>query len=114
MKLNELIALSDKYGEYDITVKKSDPGQLRCHATVPITSCSKGFDWTANQLILNPELDLYTDQNPPDEKVMEKLKLYSEQRTMVLSHLATLSRLIQEVKDEELRKKMRNEVLHML
>lgn len=114
MKLNELIALSDKCGEYDITVKKSDRGQLSCHTTMPIESFSMGFDWTANQLILNPVNELFSASIPPDEKVIGRLKFYSEERTKTLSHLATLSRLIQEVKDDDLRQKMRKEIMEIL
>lgn len=114
MKLNELIALSDKCGEYDITVKKSDRGQLSCHTTMPIESFSMGFDWTANQLILNPVNELFSASTPPDEKVIGRLKFYSEERTKTLSHLATLSKLIQEVKDEDLRQKMRKEIMEIL
>ena len=114
MKLNELIALSDKCGEYDITVKKSDRGQLSCHTTMPIESFSMGFDWTANQLILNPVNELFSASTPPDEKVIGRLKFYSEERTKTLSHLATLSKLIQEVKDDDLRQKMRMEIMEIL
>ena len=114
MKLNELIALSDKYGEYDITVKKSDRGQLSCHTTMPIESYSIGFDWTTNQLILNPANEMFSASTPPDEKVIERLKSYSEERTKMLCSMAKMSRLVQEVKDDELRKKMREVIMETL
>ena len=114
MKLKELKELDERYDDYDITVHKSDRGQLSCHTTVPTSRCEIGFDWTMNQVILHPDPELYSNYQS-DDKVIGRLKFYSEERTKVLSHLARLSKLINdEIADGELKEKLRSEILACL
>jgi hypothetical protein len=47
-------------GEWKVTVAKYDDRQLSAYTTVPVSSCRSGFDWTANQLIIEPAVKLVT------------------------------------------------------
>lgn len=64
MKVKELSCFMDKYGDYDITIEKSDPYQLTSNTTVQIERADVGFDWTHNQVVLTPSVKLTTH---PDE-----------------------------------------------
>lgn len=67
MTVDELIArltrLKANYrtaGEWKVTVEKYDDRQASPYATVPVSGCRSGFDWTANQLIIEPAVKLAT------------------------------------------------------
>lgn len=47
-------------GDWRVTVAKYDDRQLSAHTTVPVSSCHSGFDWTADQLIIEPAVKLAT------------------------------------------------------
>lgn len=49
-----------RVGEWQVTVAKHDDRQLSSHTTVPVEGCHAGFDWTANQLIIEPAFPLVT------------------------------------------------------
>ena len=67
MTVDELIArlarLKANYrtaGEWKVTVAKYDDRQASPYTTVPVSGCRSGFDWTANQLIIEPAVKLET------------------------------------------------------
>ena len=115
MTVNEFIDRIEGYkkyqnniGEYSITVHKNDKHQLTCSTTVPIDGLKVGFDWTMNQIVLEPSVKLTTH---PDEKrnaMIDKLNQYSKDLTRHMSLAAKLARMLHEIPDEEVRNRFHN------
>lgn len=59
-RLSRLKANYRTAGDWQVTVAKYDDRQLSPYTTVPVSSCRSGFDWTANQLIIEPARKLAT------------------------------------------------------
>ena len=90
-------------GEYSITVHKHDKEQLSCSTTVPVESCNVGFDWTMNQIILEPSVKLTTHPDETREAWRKKLWEMYHERTRHMSLAANLARMLKDIPDEELR-----------
>ena len=90
-------------GEYSITVHKHDKEQLSCSTTVPVESCNVGFDWTMNQIILEPSVKLTTHPDETQESLRKKLWEMYHEETRHKSLAATLARMLDEIPDEEVR-----------
>jgi len=90
-------------GEYSITVHKHDKNQLSCFTTVPVESCDVGFDWTTNQLVLEPSVKLTTHPDETRDAMIGKLSQYSKDLTRHMSLAATLARMLKDIPDEETR-----------
>ena len=117
MTVNEFIkkmeGLKEHYrdlGEYSITVHKHDKEQLSCSTTVPVESCNVGFDWTMNQIVLEPSVRLTTHPDETRDAMLGKLSQYSKDLTRHMSLAATLARMLKDIPDEEVRKRF-HEVL---
>ena len=59
-RLSRLKANYRTAGDWQVTVAKYDDGQLSAYTTVPVSGCRSGFDWTADQLIIEPAVRLAT------------------------------------------------------
>ena len=92
-------------GEYSITVHKHDKEQLSCSTTVPVESCNLGFDWTMNQIILEPSVKLTTHPDETREAMGKKLWEMYHEGTRHKSLAAKLARMLDEISDEEVRNK---------
>lgn len=92
-------------GEYSITVHKHDKEQLSCSTTVPVESCNVGFDWTMDQIVLEPSVKLTTHPDETQEALRKKLWEMYHEKTRHMSLAATLARMLDEIPDEELRNK---------
>lgn len=110
MTLNEFIDKIEGYkkyknniGEYSITVQKNDKNQLTCSTTVPIDDFKVGFDWTMNQIVLEPSVKLTTHPDEKRDAMIEKLVHYSKDLTRHMSLVAKLARMLDEIPDEEVR-----------
>ena len=110
MTVNEFIDKIEGYkkyknniGEYSITVQKNDKHQLTCSTTVPIDDFKVGFDWTMNQIVLEPSVKLTTHPNEKRDAMIEKLAQYSKDLTRHMSLAAKLARMLDEIPDEEVR-----------
>ena len=97
-------------GEYSITVHKQDKHQLSCSTTVPIENFRTGFDWTMNQIVLEPSVKLTTHPDETRDAMLGKLSQYSKDLTRHMSLAATLARMLKDIPDEEVRKRF-HEVL---
>ena len=112
MTVNELIHDIDRLKahysdieEYSVTVRKHDKDQLSCSTTVPVESCNVGFDWTMNQLVLVPSLRLTTHPDETQEALKRKLWEMYHEKTRHLSLVASLSKMVKDIKDEDVRKR---------
>ena len=110
MTVDEFIGKIDKLkqryrdlGEYSITVHKHDKEQLSCSTTVPVESCNVGFDWTMNQIVLEPSVKLTTHPDETRDAMIGKLNQYSKDLTRHMSLAATLARMLKDIPDEEVR-----------
>lgn len=110
MTVNEFIAGIEKLkqhyhdiGEYSITVHKQDKNQLCCSTTVPVKDFRTGFDWTMNQIVLEPSVKLTTHPDETRDAMIEKLNQYSKDLTRHMSLAATLARMLKDIPDEEVR-----------
>ena len=110
MTVNEFIDKIEGYkqyknniGEYSITVHKNDKHQLTCSATVPIDDFKVGFDWTMNQIVLEPSVKLTTHPDEKRDAMIEKLAQYSKDFTRHMFLAAKLARMLDEIPDEEVR-----------
>ena len=90
-------------GEYSITVHKHDKEQLSCSTTVPVESCNVGFDWTMNQIVLEPSVKLTTHPDETRDAMLGKLSQYSKDLTRHMSLAATLARMLKDIPDDEVR-----------
>lgn len=59
-RLARLKAVYRTAGEWKVTVAKHDDRQSSAYTTVPVSDCRAGFDWTADQLIIEPAVKLVT------------------------------------------------------
>ena len=59
--------------DYSITVHKQDKHQLTCSSTVPIEDFKVGFDWTMNQIVLEPSVKLTTHPDETRDAMLGKL-----------------------------------------
>ena len=110
MTVNEFIDKIEGYkkyknniGEYSITVHKNDKNQLTCSTTVPIDDFKVGFDWTMNQIILEPSVKLTTHPDEKGDVMIDTLNRYSKDLTRHMSIAAKLVRMLDEIPDEEVR-----------
>ena len=110
MTVNEFIDRIEGYkqhysniGEYSITVHKNDKHQLTCSTTVPIDDFKVGFDWTMNQIVLEPSVKLSTHPDEKRDVMIDKLNRYSKDLTRHMSIAAKLVRMLDEIPDEEVR-----------
>lgn len=110
MTVNEFITgieeLKQHYrdiGEYSITVHKQDKNQLCCSTTVPVKDFRTGFDWTMNQIVLEPSVKLTTHPDETRDAMIERLNQYSKDLTRHMSLAATLARMLKDIPDEETR-----------
>lgn len=117
MTVNEFIDRIEGYkkyknniGEYSITVHKNDDHQLACSTTVPIEEFKVGFDWTMNQIVLEPSVKLTTHPDEKRDAMIEKLEQYSKDFTRHMSLAAKLARMLDEIPDEGVRNRF-HEVL---
>ena len=113
MTVDEFIGKIDKLkqhyrdlGDYSITVHKQDKNQLSCFTTVPVESCNVGFDWTMNQLVLEPSVKLTTHPDETRDAMIWKLNQYSKDLTRHMSLAATLARMLKDIPDEEVRNRL--------
>ena len=90
-------------GGYSITVHKQDKNQLTCSTTVPVESCNVGFDWTMNQIVLEPSVKLTTHPDETRDAMIGKLNQYSKDLTRHMSLAATLARMLEDISDGEVR-----------
>ena len=90
-------------GDYSITVHKQDKNQLSCSTTVPVKDFRTGFDWTMNQIILEPSVKLTTHPDETRDAMIERLNQYSKDLTRHMSLAATLARMLKDIPDEEVR-----------
>ena len=90
-------------GDYSITVHKQDKHQLTCSTTVPIEDFNVGFDWTMNQIVLEPSVKLTTHPDETRDAMLGKLSQYSKDLTRHMSLAATLARMLKDIPDEEVR-----------
>ena len=90
-------------GEYSMTIHKKDKNQLSCSTTVPIERLDVGFDWTMNQVVLEPSLKLTTHPDETHDKLVEKLSWCSKERLNHISLAAQMSKMLGEIQDEDLR-----------
>lgn len=90
-------------GEYSITVHKNDKHQLTCSTTVPIDDFKVGFDWTMNQIVLEPSVKLTMHPDEKRDAMIDKLNQYSKDLTRHMSIAAKLARMLDEIPDEEVR-----------
>ncbi len=103
MTVRRLIELAEGREDWEITVRKHDKWQLCCNTTVPVKSAYPGLDWTHNQFILEPEVELVTSASEIDKAMSDKVADYSHRLTHHLVVAAQLARMIQEIPDEGLR-----------
>ena len=87
----------------EIMYDKNDKHQLTCSTTVPIDDFKVGFDWTMNQIVLEPSVKLTTHPDEKRDAMIDKLNQYSKDLTRHMSLAAKLSRMINEIPDEEVR-----------
>ena len=66
MTVNEFIDYAKDYGDFDITIRKHDNGQLSSDTTVGVESVNVGFDWTFRQMVLQPKVNLTTVHSDQD------------------------------------------------
>jgi hypothetical protein len=90
-------------GNYSITIHKHDKTQLSCSTTVPVDKLDVGFDWTMNQVILEPSLKLTTHPDETHEKLQDHLSQMYREKTNHLRLAAELSRMTENIEDEGLR-----------
>ena len=90
-------------GDYSITVHKQDKHQLSCSTTVPVDKAHVGFDWTMNQIVLEPSVKLTTHPDETRDAMLGKLSQYSKDLTRHMSLAATLARMLKDIPDEEVR-----------
>lgn len=90
-------------GNYSITVHKQDKNQLCCSTTVPVKDFRTGFDWTMNQIVLEPSVKLTTHPDETRDAMIERLNQYSKDLTRHMSLAATLARMLKDIPDEEVR-----------
>lgn len=106
MTVGELIERAKGRENWQLTVRKHDKWQLRCNTTVPVKSARPGFDWTHEQFILEPEVELVTSASEIDKAMRDKVKDYSNRLTQHLVVAAQLARMIQDIPDEALRNRI--------
>ena len=97
-------------GDYSITVHKQDKNQLSCSTTVPVKDFRTGFDWTMNQIILEPSVKLTTHPDETRDALRKKLWEMYHAGTRHKSLAATLARMLDEIPDEGVRNRF-HEVL---
>ena len=104
--IEKIEGLKQRYrdlGDYSITVHKQDKNQLSCFTTVPVESANMGFDWTMNQIVLEPSVKLTTHPDETRDAMLGKLSQYSKDLTRHMSLAATLARMLKDIPDEEVR-----------
>ena len=109
-KIKELKKYYHNIGEYSITVHKHDKNQLTCSTTVPINSFGIGFDYTMNQIVLEPSIKLNTHPDVTKDNMFKKVNQYSQDSIRHMSLVASLSKMLNEIPDENVRNKF-HEVL---
>lgn len=87
----------EKFGDYNITVAKHDKNQLTAFTTVPVDSARRGFDWTHEQIVLEPSVRLNTH---PEEIEANLKKNYEEKTRMRTDNLRIVAKLIKYVEEE--------------
>ena len=87
----------------EIMYDKNDKHQLTCSTTVPIDDFKVGFDWTMNQIVLEPSVKLTTHPDEKRDAMIDKLNQYSKDLTRHMSIAAKLARMLDEIPDEEVR-----------
>ena len=106
MKVGEFIAGAKGYEDCELTIRKHDKGQLTSNTTVPVKAVHIGFDWTHNQLVLEPEVELQTSQATVERRIKDQLVQEYERNTNHMRLAAKLARMIQEIPDEGLRNRI--------
>ena len=106
MTVGEFIELAKGREDHKLTVRKHDKWQLCCNTTVPVKAAYPGLDWTHNQFILEPEIQLVTSADEVSMALSEKLKDYSHRLTRHLSIAAEIAMLLKEIPDEGLRNRI--------
>lgn len=104
--INAIEELKQHYrdiGDYSITIHKKDKNQLSCSTTVPVKDFRTGFDWTMNQIVLEPSVKLTTHPDETRDAMLGKLSQYSKDLTRHMSLAATLARMLKDIPDEEVR-----------
>ena len=108
-KIEHLRGHCKNLGEYNVTIHKQDKNQLSCHTTVPVERIDMGFDWTTNQLILEPSIKLTTHPDETHDNLVQMLVEHSKDKTRHLMLAAQLARIVEnEVNDEDLKGRMRD------
>ena len=111
MTVNEFIAkVPERCRDYELTVEKSDRGQLRCFTTVPVGSVKIGFDYTSEQVIIEPSIRLSTAPEVVDENRTRIMVEQAEWITNALKTAATISAMLEEIPDAELRNRIREKL----
>ena len=102
-EIEELKSHHRQLGDYKLTVRKHDKNQVSACTTVPVEACRPGFDWTMNQLVIEPSVKLTTHPDETRDAMIERLNQYSKDLTRHMSLAATLARMLKDIPDEEVR-----------
>ena len=111
MTLNELIQrIPEDKRDYTLTVEKHDAGQLSTYTTFPVDRAYLGFDWTHEQIVLEPMVNLVTEtRKTQDENKLAK-EYFAGRVTEAMAIAAEISKMIEDIPDIELKMKIRSKL----
>ena len=111
MTLNELLKkIPEDKRDYNLTVAKHDEGQLSAYTTVPVGSANIGFDWTHEQIVLEPVVRLVTEPRVVRDANKEAVEYFSGKVTKAMAIAAEISRMVEDMQDNDLKMKIRSKL----
>jgi hypothetical protein len=111
MTLNELLKkIPEGKRDYTLAVAKHDEGQLSAYTTVPVDKAHLGFDWTHEQIVLEPMVRLVTAPQEVHDANKEAVEYFSGRVTKAMGLAAEISRMIEDMPDAELKMKIRSKL----
>ena len=106
MTVGEFIELAKGREDHKLTVRKHDKWQLSCNTTIPVKAAYPGLDWTHNQFILEPAVELVTSADEISKALHDKVVDYSHRLTRHISIAAQIAMLLKDIPDEGLRNRI--------
>ena len=111
MTLNELLKkIPEGKRDYTLAVAKHDEGLLSAYTTVPVDKAHLGFDWTYEQIVLEPMVRLVTAPQNVHDANQEAVEYFSGRVTKAMGIAAEISRMIEDMADNELKMKIRSKL----